>query len=992
MIPIINYNNNNNSHNSNNSSNNNYSGMNEPNSSLLSSSLLMHQASMTSSISTTAGSIGIGNTSLSSSTSQQHQQQQLGQSQGQGQSNCIRVVCRFRPLTESEQKRNEHSIIQFIDNQSFIVKQRESQQQYSFDRTFNSYEDQSVIFQDVAIPIVQVICIDFLDGYNGTILAYGQTASGKTYTIYGEPSGDDDSQSKNGLIPRVIEEIFTGIAKMRQKNNALAFVLKMSCVELYMEKINDLYNVNGTNLHIREHPEKGIYVEGVNETVIQCPEDAFEFLNTTNNNRAVAATKMSQASSRSHSILMIELSQQNLLDLSSKKSKLFLVDLAGSERASKTGAEGERMAEAKTINQSLSTLGTVINSLTHANKTHVPYRNSKLTRVLQESLGGNSKTTLIIACSPSNYNESETVSTIQFGLRAKKITNKPKINKEITVVELKQLLEKSNLRIKELEDFIVLLQNDILLQKQFIDTLEKEKQEAIDNQIVIGSGGAMSTENGEPQPDAGLSLTCNKKLRRELSANSSLKVKRLRDRVFKPMNLKDLSSNENGNNNAIDGTDGSNNNNSGNNSSNSNNSTSNNQHAKKTGKYTASKIPSLSMKNYVDNHQNHQHEDDEQEQQDEDVVVDEYEGESGDDNLTSNSNSNSGSSSKNISDDDDNDNDMNGNTMNSKQLDELLHRSLLGLNKHQQQRNQFKEKLLRLELEQDHDQDDDDSDSVVPINSALDQPTPPISPRALPRLHQSPPHSLSNSFSMILPSLSRDPSFTLEHYATQPLTDSLNDIIVSHNLEDSFRQQHQQYQQQQVTSTNIISTSTTLIENQNSTSTSTSSTTTPSTSIPTSPKQPKQQIITSSPSSSNDNLKLQQQSQQYPQQQNEIIAPNSPKLIFNPSTTSVTNYEDIKKKSNTLNNSTDQATTSSSPITTELTTTTKPTKTNFKSTFFYLSIIIVFLAISASLYINPAQISDKAILQNHLFKLGIVNNDSPTLDQLKKSYKSSLLK
>ncbi|GAM18988.1 hypothetical protein SAMD00019534_021630 [Acytostelium subglobosum LB1] len=484
--------------------------------------MLQHTLSSTS---TTSSVNGVTSTSIQTNT--------LASSQSSPVTNCIRVVCRFRPITEPEVKRNEHSIIQFLDNQSFVIKQQSNStpQQYTFDRTFNTDEDQSVVFHDVAIPIVQ----DFLDGYNGTILAYGQTASGKTYTIYGEPSKDDTQQDNNGIIPRIIEEIFTGIARMRQKNNELAFVLKMSCVELYMEKINDLYNVSGTNLPIREHPDKGIYVEGVCEKVIQCPDDAFSFLNLANNNRAVAATKMSQASSRSHSILMIELSQQNLLDLSSKKSKLFLVDLAGSERASKTGAEGERMQEAKTINLSLTNLGTVINSLTNSNKTHVPYRNSKLTRVLQESLGGNSKTTLIIACSPSNGNESETVSTIQFGLRAKNITNKPKINKEVTVIELKQLLEKANIRIKELDELVELLNSQLESQKQDIETLEREKQDALLNSSVS-------------QQQDGPSLTCNKKVKREILphvAPTVTAVRRLK-RVFKPnpppMSVNDLES------------------------------------------------------------------------------------------------------------------------------------------------------------------------------------------------------------------------------------------------------------------------------------------------------------------------------------------------------------------------------------------------------------------------------------------------------------------
>jgi kinesin family protein 5 len=178
-------------------------------------------------------------------------------------------------------------------------------------------------------------------------------------------------------------------------------------------------------------------------------------------NRAISATEMNAHSSRSHSIFIMTIHQNNIKDLTAKTGKLFLVDLAGSEKISKTGATGLTLEEAKTINRSLTTLGMVINNLTDGKSSHVPYRESKLTRVLQESLGGNAKTCLIITCSPSTYNEAETLSTLRFGLRAKKIKNKPKVNREVTVAELKIEIEKlekiitsGNKRIAQLEDFI----------------------------------------------------------------------------------------------------------------------------------------------------------------------------------------------------------------------------------------------------------------------------------------------------------------------------------------------------------------------------------------------------------------------------------------------------------------------------------------------------------------------------------------------------------
>ncbi|KAK5584427.1 hypothetical protein RB653_006038 [Dictyostelium firmibasis] len=404
--------------------------------------------------------------------------------QPQPVSSNIRVVCRVRPLTELEKGKNEHSIVHFFDSNSISI--RANGPQFTFDRIFGFGETQSQIFEDVAEPIVN----DFLDGYHGTIIAYGQTASGKTFTMVGDPSS-------HGIIPRVIESIFLGISKMREKDTSLslAFCLKISALELYNEKLYDLYDSSKSNLNIREHKQNGIYVEGISEIVISSIEDAYHFLNISNNNRAIAATKMSAASSRSHSVLMIELSQQNLSMESSKISKLFLVDLAGSERAHKTGAEGDRMQEAKNINLSLSALGKVINALT-CGAPYVPYRDSKLTRVLQDSLGGNSKTSLIINCSPSNNNEHETITTLQFGTRAKTIKNQPKINKKITyhelelfIIKLAKDLEKSRKECEEITRSKNLEINNLLIQ------LENNQKIVVERNQMLESLNSRQTSN-----------------------------------------------------------------------------------------------------------------------------------------------------------------------------------------------------------------------------------------------------------------------------------------------------------------------------------------------------------------------------------------------------------------------------------------------------------------------------------------------------------------
>jgi len=344
---------------------------------------------------------------------------------------------------------------------------------FNFDRIFPPSSTQNDIYDFGVKGIIDSV----LDGYNGTVLAYGQTSSGKTYTMQGEM----DEERKQGIIPRMISHVFKHI----YKNEDTDFMIKVSMIEIYQEKIRDLFDVSRVNLNIREDSIKGIYVDGASERYVGCPNDVLALLEIGSANRAQAATNMNEHSSRSHSIFILTINQTNKKEGFSKIGKLYLVDLAGSEKISKTGATGHTLEEAKIINKSLTTLGRVINNLTDGKSTHIPYRESKLTRVLQESLGGNSKTCLIITCSPSIYNESESLSTLRFGERAKKIKNKPKINKEITVAELQKLvtqlkesLKKADARIAQLENYI--RQNGLNVPmsdyKQQEDEEEKKKQ------------------------------------------------------------------------------------------------------------------------------------------------------------------------------------------------------------------------------------------------------------------------------------------------------------------------------------------------------------------------------------------------------------------------------------------------------------------------------------------------------------------------------------
>lgn len=249
----------------------------------------------------------------------------------------------------------------------------------------------------------------------------------------------------------MVEQIFDQIADAPEY---IEFRLKLSLVEIYMEKLRDLIDIQRTDLKIRESKTRGIYIQNCTQAYVASPHEVMKYIKLAISNRAHGQTNMNEASSRSHMVFIFTVYQNNLQDLSAKSAKLSIIDLAGSQKVAKSGAEGKLLDEAKQINKSLSALGNVINALTEAKMTHIPYRDSKLTRILQESLGGNARTSLIVCVSPSALNDTETLSTLRFGNRAKNIKNKPKVNREFTVAELLLLLEKAELRIKELEKII----------------------------------------------------------------------------------------------------------------------------------------------------------------------------------------------------------------------------------------------------------------------------------------------------------------------------------------------------------------------------------------------------------------------------------------------------------------------------------------------------------------------------------------------------------
>jgi len=350
----------------------------------------------------------------------------------------IKVCCRFRPQNQQERDHNGKICVEVPTESSVYVPNTDHT--FVFDRVFRWDANQKEVYDYAAKPIINAV----LRGFNGTVFAYGQTSSGKTYTMEGP---DIEDKLYQGVIPRMVWSIFDGIY---HADEHIEFLVKVSIVEIYNERIRDLLDPKKDNLKVHEDKARGVFIGEVTESYVGCEQEIFDAMRAGHFNRSMAVTNMNEHSSRSHLVFMLTIEQKNLHDRSVKVGKLHLVDLAGSEKVAKTGASGERLDEAKNINRSLSALGNVINALTDKKYTHVPYRDSKLTRVLQESLGGNAKTSLIITCSPSNFNEQETISTLRFGQRAKMIKNVVKVNLERSAEELKLILDKREHQVQSL--------------------------------------------------------------------------------------------------------------------------------------------------------------------------------------------------------------------------------------------------------------------------------------------------------------------------------------------------------------------------------------------------------------------------------------------------------------------------------------------------------------------------------------------------------------
>ncbi|KAM9026537.1 centromere-associated protein E [Ara ararauna] len=384
---------------------------------------------------------------------------------------AVTVCVRVRPLIARENALEDKVSLHW-KSENNTISEVNGTKVFSYDRVFHSSDSTEKLYEGVAVPIIQ----SAVQGYNGTIFAYGQTASGKTYTMMG-------NEDAVGIIPKAIQHVFKVICEIPDRE----FLLRVSYMEIYNETITDLLcdKRKKKPLGIREDFSRNTYVEDLIEEVVVAPEQVMEWIRKGEKNRHYGETKMNEHSSRSHTIFRMIIESRERSDLANANcdgavmvSHLNLVDLAGSERASQTGSEGVRLKEGCNINRSLFILGQVIKKLCDDPSGFINYRDSKLTRILQNSLGGNAKTVIICTITPVSFDE--TLSTLQFANTAKRMKNTPKVNEVLNddallkryrkeILDLKKQLEevssKTQIHAMEKDQLAQLLEEKNSLQK-----------------------------------------------------------------------------------------------------------------------------------------------------------------------------------------------------------------------------------------------------------------------------------------------------------------------------------------------------------------------------------------------------------------------------------------------------------------------------------------------------------------------------------------------
>ncbi|XP_040168676.1 kinesin-like protein unc-104 isoform X9 [Anopheles arabiensis] len=424
----------------------------------------------------------------------------------------VKVAVRVRPFNSREIARESKCIIEMAGNTTCITNPKvppgssESVKRFNYDYSYWSHDPrdlefstQAMVYSDIGEEMLQ----HSFDGYNVCIFAYGQTGAGKSYTMMGK---QEDGQE--GVIPMICKDLFRRIQET--ESDDLKYSVEVSYMEIYCERVRDLLNPkNKGNLKVREHPLLGPYVEDLSKLAVTSYQDIHDLIDEGNKARTVAATNMNETSSRSHAVFTIFFTQKRQDRMTSleteKVSKISLVDLAGSERADSTGAKGTRLKEGANINKSLTTLGKVISALAEiASKNKkskkadfIPYRDSVLTWLLRENLGGNSKTAMIAAISPADINYDETLSTLRYADRAKQIVCKAVVNEDANAKLIRELKEEIQ-KLREL-----LKAEGIEVQEGPDGKVVCEKRDANKDECLIKSdkiesvGGVVITEEGE---------------------------------------------------------------------------------------------------------------------------------------------------------------------------------------------------------------------------------------------------------------------------------------------------------------------------------------------------------------------------------------------------------------------------------------------------------------------------------------------------------------
>ncbi|XP_012889776.1 PREDICTED: kinesin-like protein KIF11 [Dipodomys ordii] len=407
----------------------------------------------------------------------------------------IQVVVRCRPFNLAERKANAHSVVECDHARKEVsvrtggLTDKSSRKTYTFDMVFGASTKQIDVYRSVVCPILDEVIM----GYNCTVFAYGQTGTGKTFTMEGERSPNEaftwEEDPLAGIIPRTLHQIFEKLSA-----NGTEFSVKVSLLEIYNEELFDLLNPSSDvseRLQMFDDPrnKRAVIIKGLEEITVHNKDEVYQILEKGAAKRTTAATLMNAYSSRSHSVFSVTIHmKETTIDGEElvKIGKLNLVDLAGSENIGRSGAVDKRAREAGNINQSLLTLGRVITALVERTP-HVPYRESKLTRILQDSLGGRTKTSIIATISPASFNLEETLSTLEYAHRAKNILNKPEVNQKLTkkalikeyteeIERLKRDLaaarEKNGVYISE-ENFKVMNGKLTVQEEQIVELVEK---------------------------------------------------------------------------------------------------------------------------------------------------------------------------------------------------------------------------------------------------------------------------------------------------------------------------------------------------------------------------------------------------------------------------------------------------------------------------------------------------------------------------------------